>query len=75
MRWLSLGAGAGANCDGDDGLTRFKKGWSALVRPTYLGRHVISPDMYAELSQPFKESNFFPAYRAPNLRFSDGRPE
>ena len=31
LRWLSLGAGAGATCDGSDGLTRFKKGWTRLV--------------------------------------------
>ena len=43
LRWLNLGAGAGATCAGTDGLTRFKRGWSPLTRPTYLGRHVASP--------------------------------
>ncbi len=63
VRWLSLGAGAGATCDGTDGLTRFKKGWTSLVRPTYLGRHVASPGRYAELCRDLPESGFFPAYR------------
>jgi hypothetical protein len=63
LRWLSLGAGAGATCDGSDGLTRFKKGWSSLVRPTYLGRHVARPDRYAELCRDLPERGFFPAYR------------
>ncbi len=63
VRWLSLGAGAGATCDGSDGLTRFKKGWSSLVRPTYLGRHVAWPGRYAELCRDLPEDGFFPAYR------------
>ena len=64
LRWLSLGAGAGTNCDGNDGLTRFKKGWSPLVRPTYLGRHVACPRRYAELCGSRPEGDFFPAYRS-----------
>ena len=63
VRWLSLGAGAGATCDGSDGLTRFKKGWSSLVRPTYLGRHVAWPGRYAELCRNHPKRDFFPAYR------------
>jgi hypothetical protein len=65
VRWLSLGAGPGATCDGTDGLTRFKRGWTSLVRPTYLGRHVASPRRYAELCRGRPRSDFFPAYRAP----------
>ena len=65
VRWLSLGAGAGATCDGTDGLTRFKRGWTSLLRPSYLGRHVACPRRYAELCRGRPESDFFPAYRAP----------
>jgi hypothetical protein len=65
LRWLSLGAGAGPTCDGTDGLTRFKRGWSPLVRPTYLGRHVASPRRYAELCRGRAATDFFPAYRTP----------
>jgi hypothetical protein len=64
VRWLSLGAGAGATCDGTDGLTRFKRGWSPLVRPTYLGRHVACPRRYAELCRARPSTDFFPPYRA-----------
>ena len=63
VRWLSLGAGAGATCDGEDGLTRFKRGWSALVRPTFLGRHVACSRRYAELCRDRPATDFFPAYR------------
>jgi hypothetical protein len=65
VRWLSLGAGAGLSCDGSDGLTRFKRGWTPLVRPTYLVRHVANPQRYAELCRGIKESDFFPPYRSP----------
>jgi hypothetical protein len=64
LRWLSLGAGAGVNCDGTDGLSRFKKGWSSLVRPTYLGRHVPCLDRYNELCGNRAGNDFFPAYRS-----------
>jgi hypothetical protein len=64
LRWLCLGAGAGVRNDGSDGLTRFKRGWSALVRPTYLGRHVACAERYAELCRGQRETDFFPAYRA-----------
>jgi hypothetical protein len=63
VRWLSLGAGAGATCDGTDGLTRFKRGWSPLVRPTYLGRHVVCPRHYTALCRGRPATDFFPAYR------------
>lgn len=64
LRWLSLGAGAGAFADGSDGLTRFKRGWSSLHRPVYLGRHVAAPARYRELSRGHA-GGYFPAYRSP----------
>jgi hypothetical protein len=65
LRWLNLGAGAGVTSDGSDGLTRFKRGWSPLLRATYLGRHVVCSKRYAELCRGRPETDFFPAYRAP----------
>jgi hypothetical protein len=64
VRWLS--AGAGATCDGMDGLTRFKRGWSPLVRPAYLGRHVGCSRRYAELCRGRPATEFFPSYRSSN---------
>ena len=49
FRWLILGAGAGESCDGTDGLTRFKKGWSTSVARLSSGGHVARPDRYEEL--------------------------
>jgi hypothetical protein len=65
VRWLSLGAGPGVIGDVTDGLTRFKRGWTPLVRTTYLGRHVACPGRYAELCRGRPATDFFPAYRAP----------
>ena len=52
------------SCDGSDGLTRFKRGWSSLTRPVYLGRHVACPQRYQELSRMRPATDFFPAYRS-----------
>ena len=64
LRWLSLGAGADATCNASDGLTRFKRGWSPLCRPVYLGRHVACPARYEELCRGREDSGYFPAYRS-----------
>jgi len=59
---LSLGAGAGAECDGSDGLSRFKKGWSNGTLKTYLCGKVLNQERYEELSAG-RDTDFFPAYR------------
>lgn len=64
LRWLSLGAGADEPGNASDGLTRFKKGWSPLCRPVYLGRHVACPERYHELCRGRADTGFFPAYRS-----------
>jgi Acetyltransferase (GNAT) domain len=64
LAWASLGAGAGAGVGGDDdGLLRFKRGWSAATRPTYLCGRVLDPPRYAELASGAARG-YFPAYRA-----------
>ncbi|MBS3820390.1 MAG: GNAT family N-acetyltransferase [Planctomycetes bacterium] len=62
VRWLSLGAGAGASGDGDDGLNRFKRGWANAIRPAYLCGRVLDRSAYLALSGPGC-SEYFPAYR------------
>ncbi len=61
--WLSLGAGAGVTNDGDDGLTRFKRGWATGTRSAYLCGRVLDRERYAALAG--SPSTYFPAYRAP----------
>lgn len=66
LGWLDLGAGAGLSDDEDDGLTRFKKGWSNDSRLVYLCGRILDSQRYDELTQmtPTSDSGYFPAYRA-----------
>jgi hypothetical protein len=68
ITWLDLGANAGGSPDRSDGLARFKRGWSPLVRPTWLGGRILRPDRYAALSEAVLDAavpGWFPAYRTP----------
>lgn len=67
LRWLSLGAGAGAEGDRDDGLTRFKRGWSTETRTTYFCGRIFDPANYRRITsirQNLINTTYFPAYRA-----------
>ena len=71
VRWLALGAGAGAVNDGSDGLTRFKRGWATTTRMTYLCGRVFDTCRYraacvAKGVPP--DAGYFPAYRAGEFR-------
>jgi hypothetical protein len=70
IRWLSLGAGAGAAGDPDDGLTRFKRGWATGTRTVYLCGRILNAERYAALSarRAGSTGNYFPAYRAGESR-------
>lgn len=63
LAWASLGAGAGASARSDDGLSRFKRGWSTETRTAWFGGRILQPDVYERLSRQPHES-WFPAYRA-----------
>ena len=65
LQWLSLGAGAGAQGDRNDGLTRFKQGWSTDVRTAYFCGRIFDQKKYHEIVQikGTPPSNYFPAYR------------
>jgi len=63
LAWVSLGAGAGASGNSDDGLSRFKRGWSTGTRPAWFGGRVLQPAAYEELAGAGRQS-WFPAYRA-----------
>ena len=74
-RWMALGAGAGTDNDGSDGLTRFKRGWATETRPVYLGGRIFNQQAYASLVGPNAAavSSYFPAYRHPSLTASLNR--
>ncbi len=64
--WLSLGAGAGAQGDKTDGLTRFKAGWSTGTRTAYFCGRVFDRAAYERLCGPHagRSAGYFPQYRA-----------
>lgn len=63
VQTVSLGAGSGLT-NSEDGLTRFKRGWSTGTRTAHLGKHIANKTVYEELSkQRAKGGSFFPAYR------------
>ena len=65
VRYLNLGAGAGTAA-GDDGLTRFKRGWATESRPSYLAGRVLDAEAYqAAVAAAHREAggSYFPAYR------------
>lgn len=65
LKWLSLGAGAGSHNDGQDGLTRFKRGWSTGARTAYFCGRIFDPKKYREIviTSGVPATNFFPVYR------------
>jgi hypothetical protein len=66
VRWADLGAGAGAVPAANDGLTRFKRGWSTGTRPAFLCGRIFDRAAYDRLAQASgaSGSSYFPAYRA-----------
>jgi hypothetical protein len=64
LRWLDLGAGAGLANDAQDGLTRFKKGWSSETRIAYLCGSILDHSRYLEIqANDIAPPDYFPAYR------------
>lgn len=64
-RWLNLGAGAGIDPSEDDGLSRFKRGWTPLTRPVFFCGRIFDEEGYAALvaTKGNRPSGYFPAYR------------
>jgi hypothetical protein len=65
LQWLNLGAGSGTRSKADNGLARFKNGWSNAVRPAYFCGIVMDPKRYNLLGrlQEKVSNQYFPAYR------------
>jgi len=64
--YVSLGGGAGAKIQENDGLARFKQGWASESRDVYFCGKVLDRDKYQSIcggSSKIHDS-FFPAYRA-----------
>jgi len=63
VRYIDLGAGADAGGHKDDGLVRFKRGWSSMELPVYLIGAILQPDVYKRLCKVGQREDYFPAYR------------
>ncbi len=66
VRRLGLGAGSGVAGACEDGLTRFKRGWSSGTRTVYFCGRIYDSAAYEALrrSRGSADSSLFPAYRA-----------
>jgi Acetyltransferase (GNAT) domain len=65
LRWLNLGAGAGATNVVDGGLSRFKRGWATGTRTAYFCGRIFDHATYREIirTSGCKGTDYFPAYR------------
>jgi hypothetical protein len=65
-RWLALGAGAGVVA-AEDGLTRFKRGWSTGTRTAWFCGRVLDRARYDAIAaaRGVSGTDFFPIYRKP----------
>jgi len=66
-RLINLGGAAGIGGTADDGLARFKAGFSNRTQTVYLMGSVLNPELYLTLcaERDTSTSDYFPAYRAP----------
>lgn len=65
LKWLNLGAGAGSYNDGQDGLSRFKRGWATSTRTAYFCGRIFDRQKYQQIIEQknIPSTDFFPAYR------------
>jgi len=65
LQWLNIGAGAGSQNGEQDGLTRFKRGWSTGMRTAYFCGRIFDQRKYQEIveAKGLPPAKFFPAYR------------
>jgi hypothetical protein len=70
LKWLNLGAGAGASSKGGDGLTWFKQGWATGTRTAYFCGRIFDHQAYDQIvkAKGLADTEYFPAYRAGEFR-------
>lgn len=66
VRWLNLGAGAGLNQKEEDGLSRFKSGWSTGTRQAFFCGRIFDRGKNDAImsARNIYKTEYFPAYRA-----------
>jgi hypothetical protein len=70
LKWLNLGTGAGVNAGSQNGLARYKRGWSTGIRTVYFCGRVFNREVYDQIVQTcgIQDRVYFPAYRAGEFR-------
>lgn len=66
VRWLNLGGGAGIQSDDEDGLSRFKRGWSTETRTAFFCGRILDREKYSQATAAAHREpslGYFPAYR------------
>jgi hypothetical protein len=65
VHWIYWGGSAGAHADSNDGLARFKRGWSTGTKPVYFCGKILNRDRYDEIAREFgiAGTDYFPIYR------------
>jgi hypothetical protein len=64
MRWLDLGGVACSN-DANEGLAKFKSGWTSLTRTVFFCGRILNHEQYNKLVKKTHtvDTKYFPAYR------------
>jgi hypothetical protein len=64
--WLNLGSGSGISTSAEQGLSRFKRGWSTGVRTVYFCGRILDRQRYQQILEMRRlpPPRYFPAYRA-----------
>ncbi len=62
--WIDFGGNSGGCDNPQDGLSRFKSGFSNELRASYILGKIFNPDVYRELSVGIRAKNYFPLYRS-----------
>ena len=64
LRWLDLG-GVASMSDSNDGLAKFKSGWTKLTRTAFFCGRIFDSELYYNLVKKTETFNtkYFPAYR------------
>src|SRR5206468_2711845 len=65
VRWLDIGAGAGTQSDGKDGLSLFKRGWATKTRTAFFCGRILDDQKYSQILRTCRvdSTTYFPAYR------------
>lgn len=70
IRWLNLGASPGIKSNANNGLDRFKLGWSTGTKTAYFCGRIFDQEKYRRICElrQVSDTGYFPAYRKGEFR-------